>query len=307
MLRFARDCLWRALAANAHEGAAMALDPKNTAYNLDNALACAKASLLAYDDKVTSAKVADAFGLNVSDLVAFDGAGTDAKGFLAQLDGAIAIVFRGTDSIANWIDDAEILPLPFRDKGAVHSGFLDSLQSVWPTISATLGRWKGGGRTLWITGHSLGGALALLAAATLRFPAGNGAAVPTGVAGTYTFGQPRVGTRDFAQACDADFGDFYFRFVNNADIVPRIPPRVLGYWHAGKLEYIDGGGAIHSDISWWHEALDSVEVGIEGLRKLQATKPALGALEDHSMALYLAAIQAAWNAARQPARAPADA
>jgi triacylglycerol lipase len=283
----------------------MALNPKNTAYNLDNALACAKASLLAYDTQVTSAKVAEAFGLNVSGLATFDGAGTDANGFLAQLDGAIAIVFRGTDSIDNWIDDAEILPLPFRDKGAVHSGFLHSLDSVWATISATLARWKGGGRTLWITGHSLGGALALLATATLRFPAGGGAAVPTPVAGVYTFGQPRVGTRDFGQACDADFGDFYFRFVNNADIVPRIPPRVLGYWHAGNLEFIDGAGHIQSDISWWHEALDSVEVGLEGLRELQATRPALDAIKDHSMALYLAAIQAAWNAARQPAGAPA--
>jgi hypothetical protein len=126
---------------------AMALNPKNTAYSLDNALARAKASLLAYDNQITSANVAGAFGLNVSDLVTFDDAGTDAKGFLARLDGAIAIVFRGTDSLANWIDDGEILPLPFRDKGFVHSGFMDSLNSVWPNISTTLARRKGGGRT----------------------------------------------------------------------------------------------------------------------------------------------------------------
>jgi len=273
----------------------VALNPKNSAYNLDNALACAKASLLAYDAAITSAKVANAFGLRVTDLAPFDGAGTDAKGFLAQLDGAIAIVFRGTDSLANWIDDAEILPLPFRNKGSVHSGFLHSLDSVWPTISGTLERWKGGGRTLWITGHSLGGALAMLAAAMLRFPAD--ASVPAAVAGVYTFGQPRVGTRDFAQSCDADFGNFYFRFVNNADIVPRIPPRVLGYWHAGKLEFIDADGSIHDDISWWHEMLDSVEVGLDGLRNLQAQKPDLAAIQDHAMNLYLAAIQAAWSAA----------
>jgi triacylglycerol lipase len=283
----------------------MALNPKNSAYNLANALACAKASLLAYDAALTSAKVAEAFGLPVTALAPFDGAGSDAKGFIAQMDGAIAIVFRGTDSLANWIDDAEILPLPFRDKGSAHSGFLHSLDSVSATISATLARWKGGGRTLWITGHSLGGALALLAAATLRFPAG--ATTPVPVAGVYTFGQPRVGTRDFAQACDADFGNFYFRFVNNADIVPRIPPRALGYWHAGKLEFIDANGAIHDDISWWHEMLDSVEVGADGLRKLQATKPQIDAIKDHSMTLYLNAIEAASKPARQPAGAPAGA
>jgi triacylglycerol lipase len=287
---------------------AMALNPKNTAYNLDNALACAKASLLAYGGvPITSAAVADAFGLKVEEVAPFDGQVTDARGFLAKLDGAIAIVFRGTDSLANWIDDGQILTLPFRNKGFVHSGFVGSLDSVWPTIAATLARWKGGGRTLWITGHSLGGALALLAAAYLRFPANPATTVPTPIAGLYTFGQPRVGTRDFGQACDGDLGGSYFRFVNNEDIVPRIPPRILGYWHAGDVEFIDGGGAIHSDISWWHEILDIVEVGLAGLRQLQVLHPVTDTVKDHSMSLYLAAIQAAWNAARAlAAAAPAQ-
>jgi triacylglycerol lipase len=275
----------------------MSLDPKNTAYSLDNALACAKASLLAYDPVVTAAKVSEAFGLDVVELVTFVGFGTDARGFLALLDGAVVIVFRGTDSIANWIDDGAVLPLPFRNKGAVHSGFRFALDSIWETIQSTLEKWKGSGRTLWITGHSLGGALALLTAAYLRFPLDPSVTVAKPVAGLYTFGQPRIGTRDFCQPCDGDFGKLNFRFVNNKDIVPRVPPRLLGYWHAGNVRYIDAQGVIHDDIAWWHGFLDAVEVGLDGFRALQKGNTRIEAIKDHSMALYVAAIQAAWDKA----------
>jgi triacylglycerol lipase len=275
----------------------MPLDPKTTRYSLDNALACAKASLLAYDPAITSAKIADAFGLNVTEFVRFKGVGTDAEGFLALMDGAVAIVFRGTDTIANWLDDGAILLLPFRDKGAVHSGFRLSLDSVWSVIAPTLERWKGGGRTLWITGHSLGGALAHLAAAYLRFPLDPTANVPKPVAGLYTFGQPRIGTQGFCTPCDADFGSLYFRFVNDEDIVTRVPPRLLGYWHAGDLEYIDAQGVIHDDIAWWHGFLDAIEVGVSGLKALRAGNPPTQAIQDHSMTLYLGHIQDAWDQA----------
>jgi len=273
----------------------MSLNPKTTAYSLDNAFACARASLLAYDAARNQEKVEEAFGLPVAEVVEFKGAGTDAQGFLALLDDAVAIVFRGTDSIANWVDDAAVLPLPFRGKGAVHSGFRVALDSVWGTISSTLDRWKGGGRTLWITGHSLGGALALLATAYLRFPLDPTKTVPKPVAGLYTFGQPRIGTRDFCTPCDADFGQLYFRFVNNEDIVPRVPPRLLGYWHAGHLEFIDAHGTISDEMAMWHGILDAIEVGLSGFRELQAQKPQVEQIADHSMALYLKWIQAAWE------------
>jgi triacylglycerol lipase len=275
----------------------MALDPQTSAYSLDATLACAKASLLAYDAVLTEAKVSAAFGLPVTDLVTFKGAGTDAEGFMALLNGAIAIVFRGTDSVENWIADAAVLPIPFRSMGSVHLGFHLALDSVWDVISETLNKWKGGRRTLWVTGHSLGGALALLTVANLRFPFDPATVVPKPVAGLYTFGQPRIGTRDFCRPCDADFGKLYFRFVNNEDIVPRIPPRILGYWHAGDFKFIDSQGAIQDDIAWWHGVLDAVEVGLSGFRELQATKPQIEFISDHSMTLYLEKIQAAWDKA----------
>jgi triacylglycerol lipase len=274
----------------------MALNPKNTAFDLGNALALANASALAYDNNVTVDKATTAFGLPVTDLTSFRGAATDAAGFMVRMDGAIAIVFQGTDTLADWIDDADVLTLPFRDKGAVHSGFLLWLDSVLPLITDQLAKWRGGGRTLWIAGHSLGGALALLATASLRFPVNTGTATPVPVAGLYTFGQPRVGTRAFAQACDADFGQYNFRFVNNEDIVPRIPPRMLGYWHTQEVEFIDAAGAIHSDVAWWHAMLDAIDVGVTGFRVLQKAAPLPELIKDHAIALYVAKIQAAYAA-----------
>ena len=64
--------------------------------------------------------------------------------------------------------------------------------------------------------------------------------------GLYTYGQPRVGDPDFCGNCDTHFGDQYFRFVNNLDIVTRVPladlpalPWPETYAHAGRLLYFD--------------------------------------------------------------------
>src|SRR5260370_104685 len=82
-----------------------------------------------------------------------------------------------------------------------------------------------------MTGHSVGGALATIAAAELR---GQFA-----IAGIYTFGQPRLGdgrTVDFFQTY---YPRAFHRFVFDDDIVTRIPP---GYQHAGKLYHFDANG-----------------------------------------------------------------
>jgi hypothetical protein len=78
-----------------------------------------------------------------------------------------------------------------------------------------------GTRSLWITGHSLGGALAMLTAAFLA----NVQNHP--LAGVYTFGQPRVGDPVFQRRYDETLGDITFRCVNNCDPVPHLPPREL--------------------------------------------------------------------------------
>jgi hypothetical protein len=93
---------------------------------------------------------------------------------------------------------------------------------------------------LWVTGHSLGAAVATVAADAL--PA-------TG--GVYTFGSPRVGDGDFAAAFNRRFADRSFRYVDDHDAVTRVPPESFGfpigsYTPVDAVRTIDSEGHISS-------------------------------------------------------------
>ena len=269
----------------------MSLDARNTKHSFANALALARASGFAYDDdEQVKGEIEAAIG---APLVDFHGIhrGEAANCFLASFDQAIVLAFRGTANAQNWVADAQVHLVPYRPGGAIHTGFRDYLDSMFDEITATLAAWSGKGRTLWITGHSLGGALALLAAAYLRFPA-DAKILSTQIAGVYTFGQPRVGTADFATLCNNDFRSFYFRYVNNLDIVTRVPPRIIGYAHAGGTEYIDATGAIHDDPAWWQVFLDEVQAGVDALQQMQNGTIQIDAIADHNIGEYIALIAA---------------
>lgn len=113
--------------------------------------------------------------------------------------------------------------------GRVHAGFHRALEEIWPALENHIRALAAGGRTLWFTGHSLGGALAVLAAD--RY--GNGGRL-------YTFGAPRVGDAEFADR----FGVTAYRVVNHRDIVSRVPPEGI-YRHVGEPRHIDKNGKLH--------------------------------------------------------------
>ena len=162
--------------------------------------------------------------------------GADTQGFFITADNAMYIVFRGTepDNLRDWHTDAGALRIPSDHAGgSVHQGFSHALDAVWRTVNdAVSGR---GNRLVFISGHSLGGALAVLAASRLQ-------GIPLHL---YTFGQPRVGNDEFAKSCEGMFGSTYFRFVNDKDIVPRVPPFIAGYRHFGHELQIDAEGKLH--------------------------------------------------------------
>jgi hypothetical protein len=91
---------------------------------------------------------------------------------------------------------------------------------------------------LYITGHSLGAAMAALAAGIIccqpieRFQ--------RLLRGVYTFGQPMIGDATVANECQRTFGDMVFRHVYGNDIVPRLPPSVLGKFRHFGVEYSSG-------------------------------------------------------------------
>lgn len=97
---------------------------------------------------------------------------------------------------------------------------------------------EGKNRKLFISGHSLGAALATIAAARLAFLDNH-----IHISAVYTIGSPRVFGTEVADIFDATVNhgtkmkDKYFRFRNNNDIVPRVPP--LPYKHVGREIYFD--------------------------------------------------------------------
>lgn len=179
-------------------------------------LACEKAYRVADDIRTWAAGIAH-------EPAFFDKEGT--QGFIAAHDGYLALSFRGTESgcLTDWRTDILVRPTKAGAGGQVHRGFEGALNPVWeshilPVLQAHPKK------PVWITGHSLGGALAVLAASRMD---------PERQISVYTFGQPRVGDGEFAAACQARFGKRYFRFVHGRDIVPRVPPFTPGYRHFG--------------------------------------------------------------------------
>lgn len=88
------------------------------------------------------------------------------------------------------------------------------------------------------------------------------------VNGLYDFGAPRVGDRVFEHTFDQDSGARNFRFVNNTDLVTRVPLRAMGFSHAGTLLYFTDKGELTADPGWWDAFLNRMQGRIEDLGKM---------------------------------------
>ena len=189
----------------------------------------------------------------------------------------IVVAFRGTEQrLEDWIVDLDFSltagPLP----GSVHEGFYDGLSLVWSSLDERVrGLLAARPRELFVTGHSLGGALAALAAAQWRR---EGVLVD----GVYTYGQPRVGDNKFSRSFDLAMRPRCFRIVNHLDTVTRTPPRAIGYSHAGTLVYLDEHGQAQHDICWWQSFLDGWCGAIDKILDWCGE-----GLDDHRMTNYL--------------------
>jgi hypothetical protein len=184
--------------------------------------------------------------------------------YVADNDGSIVVAFRGSESptsldgFKDWLltnaNNYLILPegragTDFAAAGVgarFHKGFLEALEMVWePLLAAVNEAHKIKERPLWVTGHSLGGALALLAA--WRFQRSF-----VSVQEIVTFGAPMIGNDAAAKAFEQEFSGKIYRFVDLEDVVPHLPSVSLvanAYTHcqnevglgAGELAAAAGG------------------------------------------------------------------
>jgi len=238
---------------------------------------------LAYESKDKISIELKELGFNLNrDNFYFSNDETDTQAFVVGDKKKVIVSFCGTEGkIADWVTDIKVFKETWTDDnplGEVHNGFYGALSSVWDDITEEILSLQTEDQTIWITGHSLGGSLATLAAATLRLQHPQ-----ILLNGVYTFGQPRIGNQKFSKSYNKKIQNITFRCVNNNDVVARVPPQIFGYSHVGKLKYFDSDGSLHSDnsLSWWAKFWDRLEGRYDNVFNLTPD-----GIVDHSMDVY---------------------
>lgn len=226
-------------------------DPRNARF-------LATASDLAYlSQDEGRAEFAAQLGLNGT-LISAD----NTQAYLATNDDHIVLAFRGTESpdtlegLKDWLltDAVNLLIVPTGRLGTdlasagvgarFHQGFVDALAKVWPAVSsAVAAEVKKSDRPVWITGHSLGGALALFGGWMLHRQFIN-------VHQILTYGAPMIGNKDACNAMDREFKGKIFRYVNTTDPVPKLPTVSLIANSYGNVqrEVLMGGTGASSEL-----------------------------------------------------------
>jgi len=152
-------------------------------------------------------------------------------GYIGTTENSIIIAFRGSESFENWLHDLDFFKTTYPGFPGleVHEGFLSAYQAVQPTILSYVSilRKKYPNFPVYVTGHSLGGALSVLCAFDLVVTSG----VPSSSISVINLGQPRVGNSLFASKWNQLIGSS-FRLVNQRDLVPHVPPELFGFQHS---------------------------------------------------------------------------
>lgn len=267
-------------------------DPDTTRYTGENAFFLTDCAKLAYEDQASIKQVMDQ--MNFSNFKFFGEKSKSTQAFVAGNDKIIIVAFRGTEKkIKDFLADAK-LRLEDGSVGKVHRGFQDALHEVWgdavgdEDMRLYLKQIQDKQQTIWFCGHSLGAALATLAAAEYILKDNNKDS--SVVNGIYTIGLPRVGNDDFAEGFDAVLADKCFRFVNNNDVVTQnpLPGLVFKYTHVGHQLYIDSDGILRPSIPWWKKTWDKW-LGIK--KDVSINKVGLDAFKDHGSEGYVSLIK----------------
>jgi predicted lipase len=149
---------------------------------------------------------------------------TDAQALVIKDVDAVIVAFRGSSSAQDWLQNGQFWQ-QHTWGGNVHAGFNEALNDILFHLFQATRMALSPDVPLFVTGHSLGGALAQLFAEVC-------ARQDLNVAGVYTFGAPRVGDRAFARHYNKVLGDRTFNVVNEYDVVPHLPlvGFLLKYW-----------------------------------------------------------------------------
>jgi len=168
-----------------------------------------------------------------------------------------------------------------------HQGFIRALDEIWePTFAAVQAERKKSDRPLWVTGHSLGGALALLAGWRFKRKF-------VSVHQICTFGAPMVGDADASAAIDREFGKKIYRYVNDQDPVPCLPTVSLmanKYGHCQKEVLLGAAAATANGSAFAELAKKAAGGALEGSLIDDLWKIVHLRIGAHAMAVYLSRV-----------------
>ena len=237
----------------------------------EQSLLFAELASLAYGDEKQVKK--DAKGFGFTKVKFYDNGGAQAYRFENKND--IVIACRGTQPTEfNDIKaDLKALPVMAETISRVHHGFKVEVDELWPFVSANLIDGPKVSQDLWFCGHSLGAAMATIMASRCMYE--SELQDPMSL---FTYGSPRVGWRKYVKSLGVD----HHRFVNNNDIVTRVPMRIMGYVHHGSEHYMDCNGNVLIGYKPWRRFKDRMKGMWMGLRKLSIDN-----FSDHSMVCYI--------------------
>jgi len=234
---------------------------------LQRSLLFAELAMIAYNDLNEAERAASHVGF--PDVTFFDHDGSQAYRFRNDHDCVIAC--RGTEP-NEWNDiraDVSASAVVAETVGKVHRGFKREVDDLWPMLETAL---LGNQQPLWFCGHSLGGAMATICAGRCFL-----SHINSNPSGLYSYGSPRVGNKRYINYVKLE----HFRFVNNNDIVTRVPPAWMGYRHCGTEIYLDRQGRI-GQLSGTARRLDRWRGFLAGLVRRQ-----IDHFSDHSLHAYI--------------------
>ena len=179
------------------------------------------------------------------------------------------VIFRGTEpkEFSDIKADLNALQSKSKTRGDVHAGFKNEINKVWDDLTFTLADLSG--HELYITGHSLGAAMATICASRLERD--------FNVSCLYTFGSPRVGDKRWVRNLNIP----HYRVVNNNDVVCKVPFWFMGYRHHGVLCYINHYGNVRR-MTWWQRFKDQWR----GRKAAWKNKEPFDGVRDHDITAY---------------------
>jgi triacylglycerol lipase len=168
-------------------------------------------------------------------------------GFIATRDDVAYVIFRGTESISEWVGDTRFIQVSFlKGWGKVHKGFRQIYRSCSSQILETLANIEPGINRLYVSGHSLGAAISTLACAEISESTRFNSPVH------YTFASPRVGNLAFAQKFEQTI-THSFRIMNTEDLVITEPKaamvgKICQFSHVGiPFAFTHHGGSLSNN------------------------------------------------------------